>query len=157
MALSHRSVVVVHWFINRLTFNGDSSLGGGRTTSATAQTVLGYTAATPMVAVPSGFPNHHGSGHGGGGAAALTMPQISLRKASTMEYVQWNIAFDNVIAMRNLTQVVADNGPPSRDAINASTGCSQSSTKLSRTSASRRHCDSTKRRIPHSSTYSLLP
>ena len=88
--------------------------GGGRTTSST-QILQSGQLPTRMVAVPNGFPTHQISGSGG--AAALTLPAVSLRKATTAQFVQWNVAFNNVIGMYNLTEVVADGGPPSREAI----------------------------------------
>ena len=68
-----------------------------------------------MVAVPGGIATHQFSGNGG--AAALTLPAVSLRKATTAEFVQWNVAFNNITGMHNLTEVVAEGGPPTREAI----------------------------------------
>ena len=68
-----------------------------------------------MVAVPGGTLPHQVSGSGG--AAALTLPTISLRKATAKQFVQWNVTFNNLIGWYNLTQVVEEGGPPSRGAI----------------------------------------
>ena len=75
------------------------------------------TPAARMVAVQGGYPHHPVSGSGSGGAGALVLPNISLRNASTTQFVHWNVAFNNVVGMYNLTQVVADGQPPSRLAI----------------------------------------
>ena len=45
------------------------------------------------------------------------LPNISLRNASTTQFAQWNVAFNNVVGMHNLTEVVAEEGPPTRAAI----------------------------------------
>ena len=73
--------------------------------------------ATAMVAVPAGYQAHQIPGHGCGNGSTLSLPYISLRKATTMQFMQWNIALENVVAMSGLTQVVADGKPPTRDAI----------------------------------------
>ncbi|MAT60716.1 MAG: hypothetical protein CMH41_03515, partial [Micrococcales bacterium] len=75
------------------------------------------TAAARMVAVPGGL-THTVSGLGSGGAGALVLPSISLRNASTTQFVHWNVAFNNVVGMNNLTQLVAEGQPPTRAAIN---------------------------------------
>ena len=69
-----------------------------------------------MVAVPGGY-SHQVSGTASSGAAALTLPTVSLRKATTKQFVQWNIAFNNITGVYGLTQVVNDGGPPQRSAI----------------------------------------
>ena len=89
--------------------------------------VVGLTSPTPsvqgnalpssvMVAVQGGLSTTQQI-PGGGGAAALTLPTVSLRKATTKQFVQWNVAFNNIIGMYGLTQVVNDGGPPSREAL----------------------------------------
>ena len=79
------------------------------------QTLQSGTVPTRMVAVPGGIAAHQVSGSGG--AAALTLPAVSLRKATTAQFVQWNVAFNNIVGMHNLTEVVAEGGPPTRKAI----------------------------------------
>ena len=68
-----------------------------------------------MVAVPGGGNGHHFSGSGT--VAAMELPTISLRNATAMQFAKWNIAFDNVVIMHNLAQVVADKNPPTREAV----------------------------------------
>ena len=72
---------------------------------------------TAMVAVPAGLHAQQTSGSGGGGAAALVLPNISLRNASTSQFAQWNVTFNNIVGVSNLTQVVAEGEPPTRDSI----------------------------------------
>ena len=90
--------------------------GRARTTSPGE---AGAAPTTAMVAVPTGPVAQQVPGLGVGGAAALSLPTISLRNASTMQYVKWNVAFDNVVALNNLTQVVADGEPPKRGEVKA--------------------------------------
>ena len=47
----------------------------------------------------------------------MELPAISLRNATAMQFAKWNIAFDNVVIMHNLAQVVADKNPPTREAV----------------------------------------
>ena len=68
-----------------------------------------------MVAVPGGAMPHQVSGSGG--AAALTLPAISLRRATAKQFVQWNVTLNNVIGWYNLTHVVEEGQPPTRAAI----------------------------------------
>ena len=91
-----------------------STPGATRATSS-MQTLQSGTVPTRMVAVPGGIAAHQVSGSGG--AAALTLPAVSLRKATTAQFVQWNVAFNNIVGMHNLTEVVAEGGPPTRKAI----------------------------------------
>ena len=70
-----------------------------------------------MVAVPGGYQAHQILGSGDGGAAALVLPNISLKNASTAQFAQWNITLNNLVGVHNLTQVVADGKPPSRESI----------------------------------------
>ena len=90
----------------------------GKLVTTSPSQLLHGNASTPsaMVAVPSGLSTTH-QVPGGGGAAALTLPVVSLRKATTKQIVQWNVAFNNIVGVHGLTQVVNDGGPPSRAAV----------------------------------------
>ena len=54
---------------------------------------------------------------GSGGAAALSLPTISLRKATARQFVQWNVTLNNLVGWYNLTHVVEEGAPPTRAAI----------------------------------------
>ena len=93
-----------------------STAGVVALTSSNASAQSNALPTSHIVAVPSGLSTAH-QVPGAGGAAALTLPIVSLRKATTKQFVQWNVAFNNIIGMNGLTQVVNDGGPPSREAL----------------------------------------
>ena len=90
------------------------SKGWPPTASQVREMLSGQTPSA-MVAVPGGAMPHQVSGSGG--AAALTLPAISLRRATAKQFVQWNVTLNNVIGWYNLTHVVEEGQPPSRAAI----------------------------------------
>ena len=90
------------------------SQGWPPTASQVREMLSGQTPSA-MVAVPGGAMPHQVSGSGG--AAALTLPAISLRRATAKQFVQWNVTLNNVIGWYNLTHVVEEGQPPSRAAI----------------------------------------
>ena len=79
----------------------------------------GGNAPTPshMVAVQGGALASTGSGIGGGAVAAVSLPKVSLRNATTMEVAKWQIALDNVLILYGLDAVAKDGEPPSRLAV----------------------------------------
>ena len=93
-----------------------STPGAVRATSSSTAVESSPLLPARMVAVPGGY-SHQVPGTASGGAAALTLPTVSLRKATTKQFVQWNVAFNNITGLYGLTQVVNDGGPPLRSAI----------------------------------------
>mgnify|MGYP006141921991 FL=1 len=75
-------------------------------------------APTAMVASSNGLSKAHTVPVAGANAvSALVLPHVPARTASAMEFTKWQAALANVLIMQNLSQVVEDGKPPTRDAV----------------------------------------